>query len=382
MIKNIFLFLATILFYPFLRLRIFLNKISKTKKLKFFVIDTGKIGDLVNSTPVFREIKKHFPESELLVGIREQSYGVIQNNIYIDKFIFLNSSKYKNFLGKIKLIHDIKKEKISWSINLSPHAFNTILSLWSACDKRATLTSKYTGKLSIIFSYFNNYRLKYEKHNSKLRKNLELLKFFNINNPDEKKEIFIGRTEQIKANIFLSEKRLKEKDFIIGISITAGNKIKEWGKIKFAQLADKLVKEFCAKIIFFGSDKDIDDMNIVASLMDNKSIISTDFKTNELAAIFKKIKIFIAVDTGPLYVAHAVGVPVVDITGPCDIDEQPPRDSISELVYEDLYCRPCSFVIPPARFCKEGHLRCTKDITVNKVFFAAKKLIEEIYGRT
>jgi ADP-heptose:LPS heptosyltransferase len=378
MIKNFFWILITIVLSPLFYIRIFINK-HKNKKQNILLISTGKIGDLVCTTPVFREIKKNFPDSYLVVGIREQSHGVVQNNIHIDRFIFLNSEKYQGFWGEIKLIRELIKEKFILSINLSPRAFNTILPFWVGIPKRITSTSKFTGKMARIFSFFNSYRLEYKQHTSKLRHNLEILRFLEIKDFSEKKEVFTTSEEEKKAIKFLRENNLKEDDFLIGISVTAGNKIKEWEPDKFCQLADRLIEELKAKIIFIGTPDDEALISGMIGKMKNEVIPATSFKLNELAALFKKLKLFISVDTGPLYIAHAVGTPVVDVVGPCDINEQPPRDDLSELVYKRIDCWPCSFVIPPARYCKNKHSRCIKEITVEDVFVAIIKLLERIY---
>ncbi|GAG36860.1 unnamed protein product, partial [marine sediment metagenome] len=99
----------------------------------------------------------------------------------------------------------------------------------------------------------------------------------------------------------------------------------------------------------------------------------------ELAALLKYLKVFISVDTGPLYMANAMGTSVVDIAGPIDIYEQPPLGDKCAIVQKKLPCVPCSFVIKTARFCKEGHRQCVEDISVDDVFGAVKKLSKKLY---
>jgi heptosyltransferase II len=377
MIKNAFWILIAFMLSPFFYIKISHNRLIKNGRLKILLIYTGKIGDLVCTTPIFREIKKNLPDSFLTIAIREQSYGVVQNNPHVDKFIFFNAQKYQGFSGEIKLIKDLVKEKFTHSINLSPRAFNTIIPFFAGIPERTTSTSKFTGRVAAIFSIFSNHRLEYKQHTSKLRHNLEILKFLGINNFSEKKEVFITDEENKRAIKFLSENNLQEGDLLIGITASAGNKLKEWESDKFIQLTDKLIDELGARIVFIGAPNDKVILENIVNDMKNKATVAIDFKLNELAALFKKIKLFISVDTGPLYIAHAVGTLVVDITGPCDIEEQPPRDGNAKLVYRKTECWPCSFVIPPARHCRRKHLRCIKDVSVGDVFDAAVELMRE-----
>ena len=93
--------------------------------------------------------------------------------------------------------------------------------------------------------------------------------------------------------------------------------------------------------------------------------------------IARNLKLFISVDTGPLYMADAVGVPVVDIAGPADVDELYPLDKRCRIIQKKIYCVPCAHMFDVPRFCKEGHLRCLREITPQDVFAAAVSLINE-----
>ena len=252
-----------------------------------------------------------------------------------------------------------------------------IIPFWSAIPNRVISISKYENKSSKILRFSGNYKLEIKLHTLALRHYLDLLKFLGIDKFDEKKEIFVSQVEEKIVGQFLEKNNLNADDLLIGIAITAGNKLKEWSKEKFAQLADKLVQELQAKVIFIGSSSDKKDISFVQSIMKEKSIDSSqNFDLIELAVLLKYLKLFISVDTGPLYMANAMGTPVVDIAGPIDIYEQPPLGDKCEIVQKDLPCLPCSFVIKTARFCKHKHLKCVKDISVDDVWQAVNKLIK------
>ena len=57
------------------------------------------------------------------------------------------------------------------------------------------------------------------------------------------------------------------------------------------------------------------------------------FNIDELKALISKINLFISVDTGPIYIAEAFGVPTVDIIGPVDEREQPPVGPRHRIAY-------------------------------------------------
>lgn len=375
--ENILFLLLSFLFAPFFYGLIY--KFKHRKKLKILVIQTAKIGDVVCSTPVFREIKKYYPESFLSVLVIPLVGDILINNPYIDEIIFLDRKKYFGIKGILKLIKKIRKKHFDWSFVLLPGILNYIIPFYAGIPNRVITTSKYATRGAKLLFVFNNYRLRYERHTLALKHYLNLLKFIGIKETNPKKEIFIGSIEEKKAFYFLEKHNLKQEEFIIGMSITAGNKFKEWSRENFAQLADKLIENHVANIIFFGSDTEYDEIIKMQSIMKNKSINSSrKFSLSEIPALFKHLNLFISVDTGSLYIANAMGIPVIDIAGPIDIHEQPPLGDMCEIVQKKIDCIPCSFVLPPARFCKKKHRRCIKEISVNDVYIAVKKILKYV----
>jgi len=377
-LENIFFVITTFVFFPYFYIISFLNKFKRKENLKILIIHTAKIGDLVCGTPLFREIKKKYPNSYLAVLVLSFAKGIIKNNPHIDEIISIDHEKLNGINNKIKLIKKIGRKKFNWSFSLLPEILSNIIPFWAGIPNRVATVSKDVTRGVKILSVFNNYTLEYKRHTLALKHYLRLLNFIGIKKTSQKKEIFTTEVQNKKADDFLEKHNLKNNDFLVGISITAGNEFKEWLPERFAQLADKLVQKLDAKIIFTGSIKDKQIINKVQSMMNQKSINSSSFfNLSEVPALFKYFKIFISVDTGSLYIANAMNVPVVDITGPVDIHEQPPIGKKCEIVRKDISCSPCSFMIPPARFCEQGHRKCIESILVDDVFEAVLNLVNK-----
>ena len=219
--------------------------------------------------------------------------------------------------------------------------------------------------------------MKYQRHDSVEKHHLDLLKFMGIKASSEEKEMFVRSEEEKKALDFLERQNLSVNDLLIGVSVTSGLKIKEWEQSQFAALSDKLIEGLGAKIIFIGGADDQKVIGEIQKTMKNNAVCAAGlFKLNELAALFKKMKLFISVDSGPLYIADAVATPVIDIFGPSDIKEVHPTGQNNRILRKDIACAPCSFMFEGPRFCKEGHSRCLKEITPEEVFNAARDLIK------
>ncbi|OGZ23995.1 MAG: hypothetical protein A2896_01490 [Candidatus Nealsonbacteria bacterium RIFCSPLOWO2_01_FULL_43_32] len=373
--NNFFWIFATYLSAPYLYFRIFLRK-GKNHKTKILIIHGGKIGDLVCATPVFREIKKKFPSSWVAAIVISKSRDILINNPHLDEIISIND--YKTIGSKFRLFSKLRKEKYDWAFNFIPGSFHNIISFWALIPDRVATLYKYSGEIIWLLSFFNNHRLEYKRHTSLEKHYANLLELIGIAEFSPKTEIFIRPEEEKKASNFLKKNNITAEDFLIGIGATAGIKFKEWASDKFAALADQLIEKIKARVIFVGSSDDQPIIEKIQKMMKNNSVNAAGaFKLYELAAFMRNLKLFISVDCGSLYVADAAGVPSVVIAGSVDMREQHPLNSPYKVIQKNIYCFPCSFTPFPARTCKEGHLKCLKEITPEEVFDSVIKLISE-----
>ena len=375
--ENLFFLSLTYFFSPLLYFFILLRGFKKARPgdFKILIIQIAKIGDLVCSTPVFREIKKKYPNAHLAVLIIAKTRGIIFQNPYLDEIIVLDESRYRGLTGFFRLLKKLAEVKFNISVSLAPTLLNNILPLWLGIPKRISFISKYVPK-SVRWSFiFTNYRKEFLRTQPAFRQYLSVLRFIGVENPDEKRELFISQETRKKASDFLLKNGVSTNDFLVGISVSSGNPIKDWGLEKFAELADKLIENLKAKIIFIGSGGEKELVSQTTAMMRNSSASAAGvFSLEEVGGLMEHLKLFISVDTGPLYIANALDVPVVDIIGPFNVIEQLDLNGKCEAVSKDLPCFPCVHIMPSVYVCREGHFRCTKDVSVNDVYEAVLRL--------
>lgn len=370
-IKNIFIIFTALIMSPLLFFLIKKRRKNENTKLRILIIpQLTRIGDLICSTPVFRAIKIKYPYSHLSVLVSNKAIGAIKNNTRIDEFIV-----YEDYLF-CELIKKIKKGNFNWGLSLSGTSISTVLFLFGLIENRVKTIRENRPITEKITDWMNNFKLLYKNHTYLPKHHLDLLKFINIIDPEEKKEIFFSEIGNKKAETFLKENNLLEKDILVGISISAGNKIKEWGDEKFLSLAEMIVNKYNVKIFFIGSEK---DKNRIEKLLENKInnnyLIATNFSIEELSSLIKKLSLFISVDTGPLYIANAINIPTINIIGPVDSNEQPPREDHNTLhILPTKNIKPTSFVFKEGN--KEKSKEAVESIDVKRVFNAVDKLLK------
>ena len=371
-------FLLLLCFKTFLK-RIFVKESEKPSR-KFpniLVMTTGKIGDIVCTTPFLRELKKGKPNSKVSVMMYGMNKSLLKFNPNIDEIIEIDD--YLKNLNFLKLIKVIKSKNFDWSFNLFLGPITNVIPYLADIENRAIIIGGGLTIMDRISIPLNNHRLFHKKRTLFLDAQLRALEFLGIKTSNRKKELWLNEDIENRINKFLDGKEINASDqrnFVV--SVTAGVEFKEWILNRFAALVDKLIERYNAKIIFIGTEKDKEKVGVAMGLMKHPAIDLSGLLTlEELPYLLKRASLFIGGDIGPLYIANALDKPVVDILGPIDMYSQPPIYEKCEVVVKNIYCQPCGFTPKATHKCREGHHRCIEETTVDDVLGAVGRIMEK-----
>jgi ADP-heptose:LPS heptosyltransferase len=94
----------------------------------------------------------------------------------------------------------------------------------------------------------------------------------------------------------------------------------------------------------------------------------------ELGALLRRCTVWIGNDSGPKHLAVALGVPTVTVFGPTHPTTwHPPKGPHVLVEAQGLDCLHCNANICPLP--GERHMRCMRDVTVERVAEAARRLL-------
>src|SRR5208283_2022163 len=94
---------------------------------------------------------------------------------------------------------------------------------------------------------------------------------------------------------------------------------KEWLPERFAELIDRIAKEYNIPSVLIGGREDRDKgVRIKSSAKTNPVNMIGETSLPELALLLKQAKVLVTNDTGPMHLGYALGTPVVAIHGPTD----------------------------------------------------------------
>ncbi len=369
-LRNIFLFTLALV-HVFFNHR---NKKSLSPQ-KILVIQTAKLGDMVCTTPVFRAIKEKYPSSEIGVIGDGVNKSLLDGNTDVDTYFVFNEKE-----GILRFSKKVKKEKFDVCVVVGPDFISLVIAILSdtpfiitptAVGGRGIITRTYT--LLSHFVVTKDFRFGAYAPQERLR----LLEPLDILSKNTKKYLSFSSEADKKIEQLLVQHRGK---LLVGISPSVGNKIKEWPIERFAQVGNYIAKNYNALILIIGGPND----GVYSEGMKNKLtedveyIDTTGSSIDETKALISKLSLFISVDTGPIYIAEAFGVPTIDIVGPMDEKEQPPISDIHRVVIPTDREKPELHILNARGYNKDEALRQTESITVEMVTKEVDDLIHFI----
>jgi ADP-heptose:LPS heptosyltransferase len=214
-----------------------LRALTKKKKVEFdfknakkvLFLRYDRIGDMIITTPVFRELKQAFPNIEITVLASKTNQDVIADNPYIDKIV-INSKN--NILGNLLSLFMLRKSAfdvcIEFDHSVVPHAIIRL----KIIKPKKIISVKKDGRYGVNGSELSLYDVYTNKPEKEHFRNILLLTLapFGITPKTNKYDLFITNKQTEKARKFLKQYASKT---LVGVNLEGAVKGK---RIKFIEL--------------------------------------------------------------------------------------------------------------------------------------------------
>lgn len=339
------------------------------------IVQLAFLGDMVCTTPLFRAVKKKYPNCRVIVLGARVEKTLLVGHPDVDRYIVWE----ENFK---KLREQLEQERIDFACITTPNLLALAYLYLSGIPAIAVPEIKngfspYETK-SFRLLCLLSIRIPHRMGSYAPREYLRLLEPIGIFSEDTTKVLSFSAGARDAVDAFLVKVGDKESVMRVVISPSAGNKIKNWPSNRFSAVADFLIEKYNAKVFVIGAEsdrKEVEEM-VSASRYKNKIINTLNvFSLDELKVLISRMDLFISVDTGPLYIAEAFNVPTIDIIGPIDENEQPPRGELHRWIVSPSRAKPLLHVMNARVYDTALAKQAVDEITPDMVFGA----IEDLY---
>ena len=358
---------------------------------RILVIKLDHVGDVLLATPVFDNLRQAYPNAELHALAGKWSRVVLENQPAVDEVIEYNSPFFcrpgeqpTRLLEAVQLCRRLRRQKYELVVELRGDWRIVCFALLRVAPTqigRAAL--QVANKLG--FSRFSG--------THETTRNLDVLNRAGIPTPVQTPTFPITAENKKWAADFLAARGVhtarrgtgprptKElqinaarrgtgprsmKEPLVAIHPGSPVALKRWRPERYAKLADWLVAQKRAKIIFVGVDAEMPIIAEIQALMREKSFnIAGKTSLTQLASILHVCQLFIGNDSGPMHLAAAVGIPTIGLYGPGDPGRFGPVGTQCQTLRQKPDCPPCL-----GTRCRFGGEGCMSEIQVADVIQA------------
>jgi ADP-heptose:LPS heptosyltransferase len=284
--------------------------IKNVKKILFFRYD--RIGDMIITTPVFRELKLNYPNIKITVLASKSNQSVLLNNPYVDD-IFVNhkNNLFGDLLTLIKLRNKNFDACIEFDHSVVPHSIIRL----NIIKPKIIISVEKKGRYGVLGTELLLYDFFTKKREGMHFRDiwLDTLSPFGILPNSNDYDLFCTHTQIQKALKFVAK---FNKKFLIGINLKGAI---EGKKVNYSDL-----RKICKGL--FKYDKNIQviiltspvDFKIVCKKIKQKNLenVEISYKTDtilDVAALINQMDLIITPDTSVTHIASAFNKPIITI---------------------------------------------------------------------
>jgi ADP-heptose:LPS heptosyltransferase len=297
-------------------------------QLRILICRPDRIGDVVLSTPIPREIKNRYPDSFIAVMLREYTKDIYVNNPNVDEILLYDEKIYSGtYIKKLRNFYFthafmlLPQEKLNWIL------------FFSGIQYRIGVGYKF---YQFITNTKSVYRYKYNPLRHEADYCLDMVRKIGIEPQSINPEIFL--TEEEKKNALEFKKNIcPEGEFLVGINSTSGKSAPNITPWEYRKLIEFLFYTEGIKTI-------VTDLNPPDEIKNIEGVEypNVDNSLRESLLIFSALDLLISASTGPMHICSALKIKTLSLFSPltaCSPQLWGPLGNNAKIIMpEDGYC--------------------------------------------
>ena len=283
---------------------------------RILVIKLDHLGDVLLATPVFSNLRRRYPDAELhaLTGawsrVVLEKHPDVNSVVEYDSPAFCRTGQPTSLKETFKLYRLLRRQKYDLMVELRSDWRTVWFAFLRLTPKRLSRAAlQIANKLG--FAQFSGIH--------ETTRNLDVLRQAGIATPVQTAIFSVTAEDKKWASDFLATYQIDRQHPLIAIHPGSPIALKRWLPERYAELADWLIAQKRAQILFVGVEDEIPIVTETQALMQGESInIAGKTTLTQLASILHTCNVFIGNDSGPMHLAAAVGTQTIGLYGPGD----------------------------------------------------------------
>ncbi len=327
------------------------------------VVNINWLGDAIFSIPVFKALKKAYPQAKITCLCAPRVKEVLAYCAEVDQFIVYDERKKHRWpWQKLKIISQMRAGRFDAAFILHRSMTRALLVFLAGIPIRVGYS-----KTRWLLTHPTKLPVK-ELHRAQVY--LKVVEDFGIKADGLSGELTLKLSDMKSLDMKLAHAGIAEAQDFVVLNPGGNWDLKRWPVERWAQLAAQIVQGYNQRVVISGGvqDKKLGEAILHQAGIDG-IVLAGQTSLGESLSLFKRARVVISADSGPLHLAQGVGANIVAIFGPTRPEITGPRGG-AQVLFNEIGCNkaPCYLLN-----CKNNI--CMQSVTVNDVAQALKKFL-------
>ncbi len=349
------------------------------------------MGDVVMTTPLFRELKRNFPHSRLTVEVQAAYRALLATNPHIDEILSPPEllpawipRRIRALLSALALYRRSLRGR-RFDVAISPRwehdeHLATLLCLLANAQHRvgySERTSRLKQRLNRGFEKAFDIRLSAGPVQHEVWRNLEIVRALGGTVEDCRPEIHLSARDHVLAAGLLAEVPLSATLVALGIGANSAHRI--WPLTGYAEIVRKLALRHQVQPVILCSPEERERAQWLSRAIGSNSVVLCGEPLRIVCAVLERCHLFLGNDSGCAHLAAAMHCPTLVISPhPHNGDPNHPNSPLRFAPYS----RVAQVLQPDAgrdsctSGCKRREAHCILSISADEVLAAALAMLQ------
>ncbi len=291
------------------------------------VIRMDGMGDLIVTTAFLRELRRSVPSAQIILVIRDEWVPLMQNCPHVDKVVGIASDwshSYRSHKNLWRYWKAARRELLPRQLDvvlLPQSSYSFFEARWlawlSGASFRAGRKEANSDDTDPAWGYLTHIHLSRPGQHD-VEACLQWLEAMGGSVRQRHLEITPGDSTRLQAMQWLSQVPVGRVPVALGIGASQSEKV--WPLNRFEEIAVRLIESGAFLLVVGGSDFKEGGLRLQERLDGAVLDLTGKLPLDVTAAVLEACRLYIGNDSGPMHLAAAMGIPVVEIAGwPADV---------------------------------------------------------------
>ena len=347
---------------------------------RILILRVGASGDTLMVSPLVRALRQTFPNAYLAFLCSRSARDVIRHNPHLDEVISIAYRHLPPWLSPEKqgVLSRLRAMKLDWALALESHPHFVQM----ACRVHPARVIAYGG----LPQGEGFEQADWDRGKHSIENHLRAARSLGVEPKGLEMELHYPSDLDASLRQRLERQGAREGKLLVGVHAGWGGckhrlnttRLRSWPPENFAAVIRWLVERAGTGVVLTGSRADSPLMEFIARLSRVPCCnLAGRLSWLEMAALIRRLNLYLTVDSGPAHLAAALGTPLITLWGPAIYEQTAPLPGRGpvRILYHRVHCAPC-YGTPLMKSCQDNI--CMKQIEVTEVQEAISQLLASL----